>query len=114
MQQVPAVEIRASRSRPGWRQYAPWLFVAAACAFGLVTMSAELTVVQPLNDEAMHFEMVRWAVQQIHQGNVLPLDGWFPYLSLGDAQFSHYQSLPHLITAYISLVFGSDSTERWA
>jgi hypothetical protein len=76
-------------------------------------MSAELTVVQPLNDEAMHFEMVRWAVQQIHQGNVLPLDGWFPYLSLGDAQFSHYQSLPHLITAYISLVFGTDATERW-
>jgi hypothetical protein len=77
-------------------------------------MSAELTVVQPLNDEAMHYEMVRWAVQQIHEGNWLPLDGWFPYLSLGDAQFSHYQSLPHLITAYISLVFGTDSTERWA
>lgn len=77
-------------------------------------MSSELTVVQPLNDEALHFEMVRWAVQQIHSGNVLPLDGWFPYLSLGDAQFSHYQSLPHLITAYVSLFFGSDSTERWA
>jgi hypothetical protein len=96
-----------------WR-HAPWLFVAAACVFGLVTMSSELTVVQPLNDEALHFEMVRWAVQQIHSGNVVPLDGWFPYLSLGDAQFSHYQSLPHLITAYVSLFFGSDSTERWA
>ena len=77
-------------------------------------MSGELTVVQPLNDEAMHFEMVRWAVQQIHEGNPLPLDGWFPYLSLGDAQFSHYQSLPHLVTAYVSLVFGSDATTRWA
>ena len=88
--------------------------MAAACVFGLVTMSGELTNVQPLNDEALHFEMVRWAVQQIHSGNALPLDGWFPYLSLGDAQFSHYQSLPHLITAYISLVFGSGSTERWA
>jgi hypothetical protein len=62
----------------------------------------------------MHFEMVRWAAQQIHQGNLVPLDGWFPYLSLGDAQFSHYQSLPHLITAYISLIFGTDATERWA
>ena len=88
--------------------------MAAACAFGLVTMSAELTVVQPVNDEALHFEMVRWATQQIHEGNILPLDGWFPYLSLGNAQFSHYQSLPHLITAYISLIFGTDSTERWA
>jgi hypothetical protein len=44
----------------------------------------------------------------------VPLKGWFPYLSLGNAQFSHYQSLPHLLTAYISLIFGSDSTERWA
>lgn len=77
-------------------------------------MSGELAIVQPLNDEAMHFEMVRWSLQQLHEGNVLPLDGWFPDLSLGDAQFSHYQSLPHLITAYLSLVFGSDSTERWA
>jgi hypothetical protein len=77
-------------------------------------MSAELTIVQPLNDESLHFEMVRWAVQQIHEGHLVPLDGWFPYLSLGDAQFSHYQSLPHLITAYFSLIFGTDSTERWA
>jgi hypothetical protein len=95
-------------------QRAPWLFVAGACIFGLLTLSGELATVQPINDEAMHFEMVRWAVQQMHQGNVVPLDGWFPYLSLGNAQFSHYQSLPHLLTAYISLVFGSDSTERWA
>jgi Bacterial membrane protein YfhO len=107
-------ETRGSWQRPQLWRHAPWLFVAAACVFGLVTMSGELTNVQPLNDEALHFEMVRWAVQQIHSGNALPLDGWFPYLSLGDAQFSHYQSLPHLITAYISLVFGSDSTERWA
>jgi Bacterial membrane protein YfhO len=108
------VETRGSSQRSRLWRHAPWLFVAAACVFGLVTMSGELTNVQPLNDEALHFEMVRWAVQQIHSGNALPLDGWFPYLSLGDAQFSHYQSLPHLITAYISLVFGSGSTERWA
>jgi hypothetical protein len=82
--------------------------------FSLLTLSAELTNVQPVNDEAVHFEMVSWAVQQMHQGNILPLDGWFPFLSLGDAQFSHYQSLPHLITAYFSLIFGTTSTERWA
>ncbi len=99
---------------PRLGQRAPWLFVAGACIFSLVTLFGELATVQPVNDEAMHFEMVRWAVQQMHQGNIVPLDGWFPYLSLGNAQFSHYQSLPHLLTAYISLVFGSDSTERWA
>ena len=76
-------------------------------------MSGELTIVQAVNDESVHLEMVRWAVQQIHEGRPLPLDGWFPYLSLGDAQFSHYQSLPHLITAYIALIFGADSSVRW-
>ena len=100
--------------KPWWWARAPWLFVAGACVFSLLTLSGELATVQPVNDETLHFEMVRWAVQQIHEGNVLPLDGWFPYLSLGDAQFSHYQSLPHLLTAYASLVFGSDSAERWA
>jgi hypothetical protein len=76
-------------------------------------MSGELTTVVPVNDESFHFEMVRWAVQQIHEGNLAPLDGWFPYLNMGVAQFSQYQSLPHLITAYISLLFGTDATERW-
>ncbi len=76
-------------------------------------MSGELTNVVPVNDESFHFEMVRWAVQQMHEGNVVPLDGWFPYLNMGVAQFSQYQSLPHLITAYISLIFGTDASERW-
>ena len=30
----------------------------------------------------------------------MPLDGWFPYLSLGSSFFHHYQSLPHTLTAY--------------
>ena len=99
---------------PFWWRRAPWLFVGGACLFSLLTLSGELATVQPVNDEAVHFEMVRWAVQQIHEGHVIPLDGWFPYLSLGDAQFSHYQSLPHLITAYLALIFGTDSAVRWA
>ena len=102
----------AAQPASSWR-FAPWLFVAGACTFSLLTLSGELTAVQPVNDEAVHFEMVSWAVQQMHQGNILPLDGWFPFLSLGDAQFSHYQSLPHVITAYFSLIFGTASTERW-
>jgi len=110
---VPAAAEDTRVATPRWWRWAPLAVVAVGCSFGLVTLSGELTIVQPVNDESVHFEMVRWAVQQIHEGHLLPLDGWFPYLSLGDAQFSHYQSLPHLITAYISLVFGSDSTERW-
>jgi Gpi18-like mannosyltransferase len=75
--------------------------------------TGELATAQYLNDESYHFEMVRWAVQQINEGH-FPLDGWFPNLGLGFAQFHHYQSLPHIITAYLSLAFGSDATERWA
>src|SRR6202035_3601915 len=111
---VASVKAPKAPTPPSRWRFAPWLLVGAACIFGLVTMSGELTIVHPVNDEALHFEMVRWATQQIHEGNVVPLNGWFPYLALGNAQFSHYQSLPHLITAYISLVFGTDSTERWA
>ena len=110
---APSTVEEPERAAPRWWRWAPLLFVAGACAFGLVTLSGELAAVQPVNDESVHFEMVRWAVQQMHEGHVLPLDGWFPNLSLGDAQFSHYQSLPHVITAYISLVFGAESSERW-
>jgi hypothetical protein len=113
MQRAPIKTAVAPPRHHRWLRLAPWVFVAGACMFGLVTLAGELAPVQPVNDETFHYEMVRWAVQQIHQGNMLPLDGWFPYLNLGVAQFSHYQSLPHLITAYISLIFGSDSTERW-
>lgn len=105
---------REGPRRPRWQAWAPWLFVAGACLFSMATLSGELTTVQPVNDEAVHIEMVRWAVQQIHEGHILPLDGWYPFLSMGDAQFSHYQSLPHLITAYFSLLFGVDATVRWA
>jgi len=110
---VDSARVAEPTSRRSLLRFAPWLFVGGACTFNLVTLSAELTNVQPVNDEAGHFEMVSWAVQQMHQGNILPLDGWFPFLSLGDPQFSHYQSLPHLITAYFSLAFGTMSTERW-
>jgi hypothetical protein len=108
-----AVAKVADVRHPRWWGSAPWLFVAGACLFSLLTLSGELTTVTPPNDESVHLEMVRWAVQQIHEGHLLPLDGWFPYLSMGDAQFSHYQSLPHLITAYVSLVFGVDASVRW-
>ena len=53
---------------------------------------------QYLNDSAFHLQMVRWAGGQIREGGV-PLDGWYPYLSLGSSFFHHYQSLPHTLTA---------------
>ena len=69
---------------------------------------------QNLNDSAFHLQMVRWADHQIGEGRV-PLDGWFPNLSLGSSFFHHYQSLPDTLTAYAARVTGAGdhSTYLW-
>jgi hypothetical protein len=71
----------------------PHALVGLSTLFGLVALRAETRFAQPLNDSAFHMQMVRWAGKQIHRGRV-PLDGWFPDLSLGSSFFHHYQSLP--------------------
>src|SRR6266542_1546304 len=87
-------------------RWAPLALVTLACVFSLVVLRGETKPANNLNDSAFHLEMVRWADGQIREGRV-PLDGWFPYLSLGSAQFHHYQSLPHTLTAYAARATGS-------
>lgn len=84
----------------------PLGLVGLASAFGLVALRAETNVVPNLNDSAFHLQMVRWASGQIAEGRV-PLDGWFPYLSLGSSFFHHYQSLAETLTAYAAHVTGA-------
>ena len=84
--------------------------VGLSTAFGLIALRGETRFAQPLNDSAFHLQMVRWASGQIHRGRV-PLDGWYPWLSLGSSFFHHYQSLPETLTAYAAAATGaSDST----
>ncbi len=92
---------------------APWLLVALAIGFGLVTLRAELTPARYLNDEALHSSMVRWATHRIDSGHV-PLDGWYPNFNLGLPQFHHYQSLPHIITGYVGTLVDPGKAFRWA
>jgi hypothetical protein len=87
-------------------RWGPLALVALTCAFGFFVLRDETSPAPMLNDGAFHLEMVRWADGQIHEGRV-PLDGWFPYLSLGSAQFHHYQSLPHTLTAYAARATGA-------
>jgi hypothetical protein len=87
--------------------------VALPVAFNLVALRAETNIVLTPNDSTFHFNMVRWAHLEIGRGHV-PLDGWFPYLSLGSSQFHHYQSLAHLLTGYVSMVTGSSVAFFWA
>jgi hypothetical protein len=91
---------------------APLALVAIAVAFGLWTLRAEVVDVAYPNDAAIHESMVRWAADRIRDGH-LPLDGWYPALSLGASRFHHYQSLPHILTGGLSVVFG-EGTFRWS
>jgi Gpi18-like mannosyltransferase len=96
-----AVARRARASRV-W----PLGIVGLSAAFGLVALRAEARVLPNLNDSAFHLQMVRWASGQIAEGRV-PLDGWFPYLSLGSPFFHHYQSLAETLTAYGARLTGA-------
>jgi len=91
----------------------PFTLVALACAFGLVTLrSARLPVIFP-NDESVHSLMVTYAMHQFQNGH-FPLDGWFPYLSLGSPFLMHYQSSPAIITGLIALVVGAQHAFGWS
>ncbi len=94
-------------SRPSW----PHALVGLSTLFGLVALRGETKFAQPLNDSAFHMQMVRWAAGQIHRGRV-PLDGWYPWLSLGSSFFHHYQSLPETLTAYAAV--GTGAADRTA
>lgn len=105
---------RADARAHRWRDPArvPLYLVAAAVVFGLIVLWPERREVWFLNDASVHRSMVRWAADRIRDGH-LPFDGWYPYLSLGASRFHHYQSLPHITTALLSLV-GGGATFRWS
>jgi hypothetical protein len=84
-----------------------------AILFNLWVLRAERITTSNFNDSSVHIAMLRWARYQIDQGRI-PLDGWYPNLGMGLPQFTHYQSLPHLIAAYISTVVGTDTTYYWS
>jgi Gpi18-like mannosyltransferase len=92
----------------------PAALVGLTCTFGLVVLRSETNVPPNLNDSTFHLQMVRWASGQIHEGRV-PLDGWFPDLSLGSSFFHHYQSLSETLTAYTAQVLGASdqTTYQW-
>src|SRR5438445_437329 len=94
-------------------RYAHLALVAGAAALGLVILWPQTTPVAYVNDSSVHLAMVRWATQQISDGHI-PLDGWYPYLSLGSAEFHHYQVLAHIVTAYVGMVVGATTAFNWS
>jgi hypothetical protein len=91
----------------------PWLLVAAAVCWNLVSLRALTIGVPYLNDSSMHEQMVRFATSQLRAGH-LPLTSWFPFLGEGSPQFLHYQSLPAILTGALGLLTGPDVAFRWS
>jgi hypothetical protein len=91
----------------------PWLLVAAAVCWNLVSLRALTLRVPYLNDSSMHEQMVRFATSQLRAGH-LPLTSWFPFLGEGSPQFLHYQSLPATVTGALGLLVGPDLAFRWS
>ena len=87
----------------GWLRHGPRSLVALACTFGLLALRGELRSARTLNDSTFHLQMIRWASGQLERGR-LPLDGWFPDLTLGSSFFHHYQSLPYTVTAILGRI----------
>jgi len=93
--------------------WGPFAVLSVPVAFGLRVLWPETLPADNLNDTGVHFALVRWARQQIDLGHV-PLDGWYPYLGLGSAEFHHYQTFPHIATAYLSLLTGTTAAFFWS
>ena len=91
----------------------PWLLVAAAVCWNLVSLRALTLGVPYLNDSSLHEQMVRFATAQLRAGH-LPLTSWFPFLGEGSPQFLHYQSLPAILTGAVGLLTGPDVAFRWS
>jgi hypothetical protein len=91
----------------------PWLLVAAAVCWNLVSLRPLTIGVPYLNDSSMHEQMVRFATSQLRAGH-LPLTSWFPFLGEGSPQFLHYQSLPAILTGAVGLMTGPDVAFRWS
>jgi hypothetical protein len=88
----------------------PYALVGFAVVFGAWLLRAELHAVLYPNDEGAHLGMVRLAEARI-RGLHNPFDAWYPYLGLGSPQYSQYQSLPAIVTGFLSIPFG-DATFR--
>lgn len=91
----------------------PWLIVAAAVGWNLVSLRALRLGVAYLDDSSLHEQMVRFATAQLRAGR-LPLTSWFPFLGAGSPQFLHYQSLPAMLTGVVGLAVGPDVAFRWS
>ena len=91
----------------------PFTILVAVIGWNAWSMRAELLRASSLNDGSFQLAYLRWATDRLRSGRT-PFDGLFNGLGLGFPIFHHYQVVPHLLAAPVALVFGAETTFRWA
>ena len=82
-------------------RWGPRAVVGLACVFCLVILRGETTAgEQPQRQRVPPADGALG--RRADREGTIPLDGWYPDLSLGSSFFHHYQSLPHTLTALIA------------
>jgi hypothetical protein len=121
---VPVPERRARRRHrvggglladrnAGTSPWGPRALVAVAVIWGLVVLRTERLPVASPNDSSVHSLTIAWATHQIAAGH-FPLDGWFPYLSLGSPFFLHYQSFSAVVAGLVGNVITAPQAFSWS
>lgn len=90
----------------------PFALLALSVGFGLWVLRTERIPVAYPNDSSVHSLTVAWATHQLRAGH-FPLDGWFPFLSLGSPFFIHYQSISAVITGLLGELITPAQAVGW-
>jgi hypothetical protein len=93
-------------------RWGPFSVVGLAILFNLIVLRTERLPVAYPNDSSVHLQTVKFATDQWSSGH-FPLDGWYPYLSLGSPYFLHYQSFSAVLAGLLGLVIGPAQTLSW-
>ncbi len=113
---IAAIARSADQSLPsrdtGNSRWGPFSLVGFAVFFNLFVLRTERLPVAYPNDSSVHLETVKFATDGLSLGH-FPLDGWYPYLSLGSPYFLHYQSFSAVLAGLLGLVIGPAQTLSW-
>lgn len=90
----------------------PWVAVGIVTALNLWILRPEVRAVASRSDLTVHRTLIDWALGRLEDGS-FPVDGWFPRIGLGFPMMHQYQTMPHLVSAFLAWVIGVGAASRW-
>lgn len=90
----------------------PAVAVGIVTAINLWILRPEVRAVASRSDLTVHRTLIDWALGRLEDGS-FPVDGWFPRIGLGFPMMHQYQTLPHLLSAFLAWVIGVGAASRW-